>query len=181
MWSSLLLTILLTTGLPEDPATRVHQVLVKLKEPKKNKRSERFVFTGEELNAFADAVIQGEKRLGVEKLRLGLKQDGFSARAVINMDEVQLSGIAFRMFRAVMSGMQTLEAEGKFTTANGKGVCKITSSSFNNLPVPAWLVNAVIGYLGKRQPPHIDISEPFDLPYGIRDVKLIPDKLVLIR
>lgn len=164
-----------------DGASRVNEVLVKLKEPKKGKSLETYILTEQEVNSFADAAIQSKKRLGIMKVSFDLKPGTFFTTALINMDDVKLSGFAFRMFKAVLSGTQRLEAEGKLLNTGGKGSYEVQSARFNNIPVPAFVVNAVIGYLGQRQPPHIDVTEPFTWPYGIRDVKIVTDKVVVIR
>ncbi|MBI4445353.1 MAG: hypothetical protein HY645_05525 [Acidobacteria bacterium] len=164
-----------------DGASRVNEVLTKLKEPKKGKSQESYTLTEGELNAFTEVAIAGKKRLGVKKIHFDLKQGTFATTAVINMDDVQLTGMAFRMFKAVLSGTQTLQAHGKLTSAKGKASYEVESAKFNSIPVPAFLVNAVVSFLGKRQPPHIDVTEPFNLPYGIQEVRIISDKLIVVR
>lgn len=163
-------------------ASKVNAVLEKLKEPKKGKALESFVLTQQEINDFTAIAVQSKKRLGVKQVTFNLKQAGtFHTKALVNMNDVKLEGFAFRMFKTVLSGVQTLEAEGKLTTNGGKGVYEVESARFNHIPVPAFLVNAVISFLGKRQPPHIDVTEPFAYPYGIKDIKIVPGKVVLIR
>ena len=181
MWKYLLLAIVSTTSTLGDGASRVNEVLVKLKDSKRSEKQEVFVLTEEELTDFAEVAIQSKERVGVKKLQFDLREGGFSVKALINMDDVQLTGISFRLFKAVLSGTQTLEAEGKLTTQDGKGIFEVESARLNDISVPAWLVNAIISYLGKKQPPHIDVTEPFDWPYGIREIKLMPDKVVIVR
>ena len=81
----------------------------------------------------------------------------------------------------MLSGTQTLTAVGKITTSKGKGECALESAQVNSIPIPAWLANSVIGYLSSRQPPNVDVSEPFDLPYQIQEVSVTRERLVLIR
>lgn len=162
-------------------ASNVNDVLVKLKTPKKGTALETYILTEADINAFTEVAIQSKKRLGVKKVAFDLRPGAFHTKALINMEEVQLTGFSVRMFKAVLSGVQTLEAEGRFVNSGGKVSYQVESARFNNIPVPAWLVNSVIGYLGQKQPPHIDITEPFDWPYGIRDVKVVQDKVVVIR
>lgn len=167
---------------PAGNASKVNRVLVKLQQPKQGATLESFVLSEADINAFTEVAIQSKKRLGVKKVEFEFRPGGvFYTRALINMDEVELTGFAVRMFKSVLSGVQTLEAEGKLTSLAGKGTYQVQRARFNNIPVPAWLVNSVIGFLGKRQPPHIDVTEPFEWPYGVRDVKVVQDQVVIIR
>ncbi len=166
----------------QDGASKVNEVLVKLKTPKQGSKVEIFVLEETDLNEFAEAAIQGKKRLGVQKVELDLKGAGrFEGTALINMDDVELTGFTARAFKAMLSGTQTLIAVGKITTSKGQGTCALESARVNDIPIPAWLANSVIGYLSSRQPPYVDISEPFELPYEVQEVSVTRDKVVLIR
>ncbi|MGH9342097.1 MAG: hypothetical protein ACRD1R_21555 [Acidobacteriota bacterium] len=177
MFIYLLLTLLLP--LAPSGASKVNQVLTQLKE---STGRQTYVLTESEINAFAAAAIESKKRLGVKKVVFDLKPGGkFTATAQINMDDVELTGLTFRMFQALLSGTQTLQAQGKFSADKGRGLYELESASFNSITVPAFLVNAVLSYLSKRQPPHIDITEPFDLPYGVRQVSITSNRLTITR
>jgi len=47
--------------------------------------------------------------------------------------------------------------------------------------VPSWFVSSLVGIVGSRQPPHVDITEEFVLPYGISDVRISAEKLEIVR
>ena len=182
MYKLLICCICVTTLWPQDGASKVNEVLVKLKTPKQGSKVEVFVLDEADLNAFAEAAIQSKKRLGVQKGELDLKGAGrFQGTALINMDDVELTGSTVRAFKTLLSGTQTLTAVGKITTSKGKGECALESAQVNSIPIPAWLANSVIGYLSSRQPPNVDVSEPFDLPYQIQEVSVTRERLVLIR
>lgn len=169
-------------GWGADGAARVNRLLTRLKQPKNGPASEVFTLSEADLNDFARAVLAGRKRLGVQTVQIDLQKNGrIDGTAVVNMDKVRLEGFAVSMFRAALSGTQVLRTRGKFSVLEGRGLYSIEQASFNGVTVPAWLVESVVGYLGARQPPHLDVTEPFDLPFGIVDVRIEPDKLVLVR
>jgi hypothetical protein len=177
----LLFPFLFSIALAGEGATRVNQVLVRLKGPKQIAQ-ETFVLTEKEINDFAEAAIKEKKRLGVKKMEFDLKEEGnFQTRTVINMDDVQLIGLTFQMFNALLSGTQTLETVGKFSTSSGKGAYTLQSAQVNGITVPAVVANAVISFLGKVQSPYVDVTEPFDLPYQITDITIASDQVVITR
>ena len=166
----------------QDGASKVNEVLVKLKTPKQGYKLETFVLEETDLNDFAEAAIQSKKRLGVQKVEINLQGSGrFQGTALINMDDVELTGFTARAFKSLLSGTQTLIAVGKITTTKGQGICALESARVNNIPIPAWLGNSVIGYLTSRQPPYVDVSEPFELPYEVQEASVTRDRIVLIR
>ena len=177
----LLVPFLFSIVLAGDGASKVNQVLVRLKGPKQIAQ-ETFVLTEIEINDFAEAAIKGKRRLGVKKMKFDLKEEGsFQTWTVIDMDDVQLTGLTFQMFKALLSGTQVLETMGKFSISNGKGIYTLQSAQVNGISVPAIVANAVISFLGKVQPPYVDVTEPFDLPYGIIDITIASDQVVITR
>ena len=183
MLKSLLFALLLANPSPGlTGASKVNDVLARIKEPKQGNREQKFVLSQHDLNEWAKIAIQSKERLGVKEVQVELMETALiRGRAVINMDEVKLEGFAFRMFRAVLSGTQTLVADGRLIVGNGKGRYEVVSARFNDVWVPAWLVTAVVSTLTKRQHPNVDITEDFELPHGIRDIRVIPGKVEVVR
>ncbi len=81
----------------------------------------------------------------------------------------------------VLSGTQVLKAEGKIVRNRGKARYELENAEFNGVWVPAWLASAVVSFVGKNQPPHIDITEDFDLPYGITGLVFYSDRVEITR
>jgi hypothetical protein len=159
--------------------SRVNQVLVELKE---GKASSRIEISEDDLNAWLAVALDSRRRLGVKSAEVDLRGlNRVRATAVVDMDQVQLEGFSVRLFKAVLSGEQTLVTEGRLEVSRGQGHFQVESASFNGVAVPAWLASSVISYLSSRQPPHVDVTEPFDLPYGLRDLELLSDRAVILR
>lgn len=169
-------------GSKESGASRANEVLVRLKGPKQGLPVERFVLREEEINAWTAVALADKRRLGVRQLSFDFLGAGrFLARVLVDMDEVEVGGIAVALFQAVLSGEQRLEVEGVLEGDKGKARYRVESARFNGISVPAWLAGRVIAYLGKSQPPHVDVTRDFDLPFGVQSVRITPDELVIVR
>ncbi|MDA2930970.1 hypothetical protein MYX84_13675 [Acidobacteria bacterium AH-259-O06] len=177
-----LCTLFVTAGHAGEGATRVNKVLTELKKPKQGEAAQRFELSEADLNDFALAAIQSKKRLGVKQVVVDLRSGAMiESTALVNMDEVELTGFTARMAKSLLSGTQTLKVLAKLSVENGEGSFEIQSAGMNGISVPVWIVNLVVSYLSKRQPPHIDITEPFNPPYGIKDMRVTANRVVIVR
>ncbi len=163
-------------------ATRINETLVQLQAPKPNKQIQKFQLKEADINEFIAVAIQSKKRLGVKKIQLDLAEAGrVTAVATINMDDVKLDNTGIWLFKKFLSGTQVVKAEGKIIRNRGKARYELEKAEFNGIWVPAWLASAVVSFVGKNQPPHIDITEDFDLPYGITELVLHSDRVEITR
>jgi len=177
-----LLLTLVSPLLAEGNASRVNELLVKLRAPRTSSQTEQLKISEEDLNAWAAVVTENKSHLGLRKLQvdlLGLNR--VRALAEIDMDQVKMEGFSAQLFKSTLSGIQNLVAEGRLQIEGNQASFSVEEASFNGIPVPAWLVTQVLSYLSTRQPPNIDVTEPFPLPYGIRDIQLLPDSAVITR
>ena len=160
-------------------ATKVNQALVNLKF-----ETGPLVITLQEadVNAWAAVAIESKKRLGVEAVTVDFGPNrAIDATARVNMDEVEVSGMGVGFFKFLLSGTQTLKLSGKLVVDAGKGRFDVQSASLNDYTIPAWLAAQVLSYLSSRQGPGIDVTEDFDLPYGITDLRTSPTALTIVR
>lgn len=163
-------------------ATRINETLVQLQAPKPNNQVQKFLLKETDLNEFIEVAIQSKKRLGVKKIQLDVAEAGrISATATINMDDVKLDNTGVWLFKKFLSGTQVLKAEGKIVRNRNKARYELEKAEFNGVWVPAWLASAVVSFVGKNQPPHIDITEDFDLPYGITGLAFHSDSVEIVR
>ncbi len=186
----LALSLLLPSALATAPAPRaqatgasqVRHVLRQLKQEKGGVGPQEFHLREDDLNDFARSAARARPRLGVRDVELDFRPDGsIRARAVLDMGKVELSGYVSSMFKSAVRGQQTFKCIGRLQVNGGKAQFEIQEASFNENWVPAWLAGSLIGYLGQGQPPIIDFTQPFDLPYGIKDVRIRADELLITR
>jgi len=180
----LLIVSLLFAAAPasESGATRINQIFVQLKAPKPKVAVQQFKLKEVDLNEFVAVALKDKQRLGVKKIVLDLQESGgLRAEATINMDDVKIDMPGIGLFKTLLSGTQVLKAEGRFICKERKAHYELDKASINDVWVPAWLAEAVVAMVGKTQPPHVDITEEFDLPYGITGVTTHVDRVEITR
>ncbi len=164
-----------------DGASRVNETLTKLKQPKSTPSVEVFRLAENDLNEFANVVARSKPQLGVQSVVLDLQPGGaIVAEAVLDMDKVQVGGMAVSMFRTLFSGIQTFRCAGRLVVEGRKGYYDVDEASLSETWVPAWLAESVIGYLGESRG-GVDPTEEFELPFGIRTVTVTHDSISMVR
>ncbi len=165
----------------EGDAARVAQVIRQLNQEKAVPGIQEFILLEADLNEYGNRVARARPKLGVQEVELDLRPGGIiAARAVLDMDKIQLTGFAVSMFKTLFSGQQTFKCVGRFVVEGKKGRYEVEEASFNDNYVPAWLAGSVIGYLGERQA-QVDPTEPFDLQFGIQDIQIRQDEILIVR
>ena len=165
-----------------DPASRVNQVLEQLKNPKQQAVRETFILTQDEVNSWSSIAIGSKKRLGVQSLLLDFREGGqFQVQTCLNMGEVEVQGFSIQLFQALLRGDQEFVLEGRLSCAQGRATATVQRALINDVPIPKILVDAVIGYLSQKQPPHLNLSQPFNLPFGIQDIQIVEGRVIISR
>ena len=140
-----------------------------------------YQLTEEDLNAYLATQLYQQQRKDVENLSVRLKEGTFVTHLVVNMDEVELKGgsMTANFLKALLSGRQRLEVEGELLAEKGVGVYRVLKALINDDPVLVPLVNAVFSAIGRNQDLPFDPTEPFDLPFGIKTVRVEPSKVMI--
>jgi hypothetical protein len=140
-----------------------------------------YVLAESDLNAFLKAKLKERGRRDVESLVVKMSQTTFVTSLTIDFDydEMRSDSVGAKIFKALLSGKQTIEVEGRLTTEKGKGTYTVERANMNGIPLPPPLVNSILSALGRRQDPPFDPTEPFDLPYGIQTIEVQEQKTIL--
>ena len=80
----------------------------------------------------------------------------------------------------IIQGTHTLWVKGKFEGAGGRGKFDLESVRVDRLPVPVFLAEVVFNRLVKPMLPQADIRQPFQLPFGISSLTILPGKSVVL-
>jgi hypothetical protein len=170
-------------GSSDPGAERVEKMLDELEagEEAQDKEKRTYVLTESDLNAYLAAKIKERPRKDVESLRIEMKESIFTTFLKLDMDEVEVKGdsMAKSLLKALFRGKQTIEFDGRLTTDNGKATYEVERATLNGVPLPPSLVNSILSAVGRQQDPPFDPTEPFDLPYAIKTVKVSPGKATL--
>jgi hypothetical protein len=140
-----------------------------------------YILTESDLNAYLAAKIKERERRDVETLVVEMKDGVFTTNLLIDFDQVEIQGdsVSKTFFKAILRGKQTIVVDGRLRTDNGKGTYHVEQASINGVPLPPSLVNAILSAVGKRQDPPFDPTQPFDLPYSIKTIKVASKKATL--
>lgn len=134
-----------------------------------------------DLNAFLEWQVKAQRPPAVERLSVSLHtEDRFATRIRVNLDEVSLGDSSMGgLFKALLSGSQDLEVEGRLEAADGTGAYRVEGASLNGLPIPASLVNTILKSVGARLDPPFDPTAPFPLGHGIRAIHIAPGRATI--
>jgi hypothetical protein len=160
-----------------DPA-RVLEVIEGLR----SGEGTRFELTEDDVNAYADQAVRQQPQAALKRLEIDFQAENrILARALVDMDELRLGESEEQLLGSMLSGRQTLEAAGVLEVTEGKGTYTIESATLNGVSVPPFLVNYLLSYYSASNPPNVDVTEPFELPFGIKDIRTSADRMLLTR
>ena len=84
------------------------------------------------------------------------------------------------MVDALVGGTHNLFVKGKLAGAQGRGKFDLQEVRVDSIPVPNVLIQTLIKKYVKPKYPDADLNEPFDLPYGIWELKLESGKATVV-
>ncbi len=173
-----------TSPLKDPGARKVERVLEELvrNHASGNLVPRAYTVTEPEMNAFLAERLREEARKDVQALRVRFRDDSFASALTLDMDEVEMKGnpLTLELFRVLLSGQATLELEGRLVVENGKGTLILEATRINGTTVPVSIVSFILSALGKRQDPPFDPTDFFQMPYGIKVIKIEPGKATLL-
>lgn len=73
---------------------------------------------------------------------------------------------------AVVGGTHDLFLRGRLQGADGRGKFELEEIRVDGIPVPTILIKALFDKYVKPKYPQADLSEPFDLPWGIEEITI---------
>ena len=79
-----------------------------------------------------------------------------------------------------ISGTHNLFLKGKLVGAEGRGKFDLEEVHVDGIPVPKILIQTLFDKYVKPKYPDADLKEPFDLPWGIEDLKLEPGRTTVV-
>ena len=188
---SILLLGLLTAGVPialslparsQDTVvdTGVEKVEAVLKDLQENEKSEKpqsktYTLAESDLNAYFAAQLEKNEYKGVDALAVHLKQHSNLITTLdMNLDELDLGqeGFAVLLFLQMAGSHPKVEIAGEFIVEDGVGTYRAKTMLFNGVTVPPAFVQTVLTSVGRSYESPFDPSQPFEMPYRIKTVKI---------
>ena len=178
--SGLLALFLATVASGEAPAVRkmldVFARLHQLDAQKTTGKPEpyKFELTESEVNDYLEYALKKKPRPGIERIEVKFFDENYiSTSTTVDFDQVEKwnPGIVPETLRKVLKGKQTVDADFRLIP-NGRGLALVIveKAAFNNVRIPAVVVQKIMEVLGSRQPEKYDFSKPMTLPFGLQKV-----------
>ena len=84
------------------------------------------------------------------------------------------------MVDSLIGGTHNLFLKGKLVAEQSRGKFDLQEIHVDGIPVPNILIQALFKKYVKPKYPEADLNEPFDMPWGIQELRLEPGKATVI-
>ena len=81
---------------------------------------------------------------------------------------------------ALVGGTHNLFVKGKLVAREHRGKFDLLEVRVDGIPVPNLLIQSLMKRYVQPKYPDVDLNEPFDMPWGIQELKLEQDKAIVI-
>ena len=81
---------------------------------------------------------------------------------------------------ALLGGTHNLFVKGKFIAHERRGKFDLQEVRVDGIPVPNVLIQTLIKKYVNPKYPEVDLNEPFEMPYGIEELKVEPAKATVV-
>ena len=136
----------------------------------------------DDLNAYLKAEMKKNQHPAVQDIAVRFHEGSFTTRMQVDMDQVELKdqSMTAGLLSSLMTGVQVIQVEGTLKTKNGTGTYATRKAWLNDVPVPATLVDSLLSRIGQKNEPPFDPTEPFKMPYKIKEVILKAGQVQLL-
>ena len=148
-------------------------------------RRQRVVLLEREVNAYLRYQAASQLPQGVAEPHVTLARGG----RVVARARIDLDAVAAARERSVLDPLSYLRgnlpvaASGVLEARNGTGRIQVESVTVAGLPVPALVLDLLVRFHSRSAafPLGFDLADPFDLPYGIREIHVAAGEAVVVQ
>jgi hypothetical protein len=129
--------------------------------------------TDAEINEYLKYSLRTSPRPGVEAVTVKVFPYNYvSTFTVVDFDAVERwkPGTVPVLLKAVLSGKKSIWVDYRFAANRGRATFTVEKAYFQDIRIPAFVVEKVIGIVAARQPEHYDTSKPMPIPFGLEQV-----------
>lgn len=170
-------------GESDEAAARVEQLLQRLEAQSDSSasRSETYVLSEEDLNAFLAFRLRKYDPKGVESVRVVFRQDRLLIRADVDLSKIVSNRKAPEagLLAALFGGRHQVEVDGVLEVEDGRGQYRLAGLSLDGVPFPAMLLDSLMDRLIEAAQLSDDPRRPFTMPYGIKAVTISPGRATI--
>lgn len=132
-----------------------------------------FRLTDAEINQYMVHSLKAVPRPGLQSVTVNvLPANYISTVTVIDFDAVERwhPGTIPAALRLLLSGKKSILVDYRISAHDSRLSFTVEKAAYQDVRVPAFVVEKVIGILAARQPEKYDTSKPMPIPFGLRNV-----------
>ena len=138
-----------------------------------------------EVNGYLHFQAVPDLPAGVSETDVALRNGGsVSVRATVDLSAIREARDrgALDPLR-YLSGRLPVTADGSVRSHSGVGHVEVESVSIGGIPMPSSVFAELVRYHSRSQqyPDGIDVNEPFDLPYGVIELRVEHERVVVVQ
>ncbi len=145
--------------------------------PKHKRGSTRIEISDSELESYLLYSLKDDIPAQVDSADVQLGEDTVGLDTQITFSS---NATGNPVFDAVVGGTHNLFVKGKLIAQQGRGKFDLQDVKVDGIPVPNVLIQSLIKKYVKPKYPEVDLNEPFDMPYGIQELKVVDGKATVI-
>jgi hypothetical protein len=156
--------------------TKLAQIVQHGEAPKAKSGSRATEVTDAEVNSYLKYSAGSQVPVGiVDPLLSALGNGRVGGRAIVDLDAVRTQKKrGWTDPLGYLTGRLPVTATGTLTTQNGIGKFQLESAEISGVTIPKTLLQELLSYYSKtaENPAGINMDAPFELPSGIREIKV---------
>ena len=130
-----------------------------------------FQLSESEINEYLRYSLKTTPRPGLDSVTVkAFPHNYVSTYSIVDFDAVERwkPGTIPSVLRPVLKGKKSVWVDYRFQTGNAKVTFTVEKAYYQDVRLPAFFVQKLIGIVAERQPEKYDTSRPLPLPFGLR-------------
>ena len=145
--------------------------------PQHKRGSSRVQLSEAELESYLMYSLQEDIPAKVDSATVDLAQDTVGLDAQLTF---AANATGNPMVDALVGGTHNLLFKGKLVADHARGKFDLQEVRVDGIPVPNIFIQTLFKKYVKPKYPEADLNEPFDMPWGIEELKLQPGKATVV-
>jgi hypothetical protein len=147
------------------------------KNPKHNKGSVRTEVSEAELESYLLYSLKEDipAKVDTANVQLGPDTVGLDTQITFSQNPTGNS-----VLDTLVGGTHNLYLKGKLVAQKGRGRFDLQDVRVDGIPVPSLLIQTLIKKYVQPKYPEVDLNKPFDMPWGIQELKVEQGKAIVI-
>jgi hypothetical protein len=145
--------------------------------PQHKQGSSRVQLSEAELESYLMYSLQDDIPAKVDSAKVDLAQDTVGLDAQLTF---AANATGNPMVDALVGGTHNLLFKGKLVAEHARGKFDLQEVRVDGIPVPNIFIQTLFKKYVKPKYPEADLNEPFDMPWGIEELKVQPGKATVV-